>query len=87
MVRPVMPWKPRKPSRVTAAAVIVAGGPAVVGRTLEISTQAVSQWRRVPERWLDAFSRLSGVAPERLRPDLFRKTARRARLRRSRRKP
>jgi len=35
-----------------------------------ISSQAVSRWRRVPERWLDVVARVSGVPAHELRPDL-----------------
>jgi len=35
-----------------------------------ITAQSVSEWKRVPERHLQTVSRLVGVTPERLRPDL-----------------
>lgn len=36
-----------------------------------ISTAAVSQWKRVPERHVLAVSKITGIAPHDLRPDLY----------------
>jgi DNA-binding transcriptional regulator YdaS (Cro superfamily) len=48
-----------------------AGGNAGIGRQLNISGQAVSQWDRVPaERVLDV-ERISGVPRYELRPDIY----------------
>lgn len=49
-----------------------AGGPAGLARLLgQISSQAISQWRRVPaERVLDV-ERVTGVPRSQLRPDLY----------------
>jgi DNA-binding transcriptional regulator YdaS (Cro superfamily) len=48
-----------------------AGGSVGLGRSLGISSQAVSQWKRVPaERVLDV-ERASGVSRQELRPDLY----------------
>lgn len=38
-----------------------------------VTTQAVSQWKRVPERHVRAVAALLGTTPERLRPDLAEK--------------
>lgn len=36
-----------------------------------LTTQAVSQWRRVPKKHLAAVARVTGRTPEELRPDLW----------------
>jgi pyruvate kinase len=45
-----------------------------LARALGLTTGAVSQWRRVPERHLAAVARLTRVSKRRLRPDLYRET-------------
>lgn len=48
-----------------------AGGDSGLARALDISSQAVSQWKQVPaERVLDV-ERATGVSRHRLRPDLY----------------
>ncbi|MFB9952069.1 transcriptional regulator [Rhizobium puerariae] len=49
-----------------------AGGPAALAKALGgVSSQAVSQWKKVPaERVLDV-ERLTGVSRHELRPDVF----------------
>jgi DNA-binding transcriptional regulator YdaS (Cro superfamily) len=47
------------------------GGPAALGRVLGITGQAVSQWAQIPPKHIGALSRLTGVPPHKLRPDLF----------------
>lgn len=62
-----------------AKAIELVGGPSVLGRSLGISSQAVSQWRRVPaERVLDVEratadpeSGAPRVTRHELRPDLY----------------
>ena len=62
-----------------ARAVALVGGPSAVARLLSISSQAVSQWRRVPaERVLemerataDPETNLPRVTRHELRPDLY----------------
>jgi DNA-binding transcriptional regulator YdaS (Cro superfamily) len=57
-------------------AIKAAGGPVALSRALtrdldSISSQAISQWRRVPaERVIDV-ERATGVPKERLRPDIY----------------
>lgn len=48
------------------------GGPAALAKAIGgLSSQAVSQWKRVPaERVLDV-ERISGVSRHELRPDIF----------------
>lgn len=36
-----------------------------------ISTAAVSQWMRVPRRHVEAVAEVTGISPDKLRPDLF----------------
>jgi len=52
-------------------AVATAGGPAILGRHLGITSQAISQWRRVPAERVLAVVRATGLPPHRLRPDLY----------------
>lgn len=44
-----------------------------------ITSQAVSRWRRVPERWVEIVAEVSGIPAWELRPDLPRFAKRRAR--------
>jgi hypothetical protein len=54
-----------------------AGGPAKVAEHFpNLTSQAVSQWTRVPEDRLEKVSELTGYTPAQLRPDL----AQRARM-------
>jgi DNA-binding transcriptional regulator YdaS (Cro superfamily) len=46
------------------------GGPAAVGRACGVSSQAVSQWRQIPEVHCAAIERACEVPCEQLRPDL-----------------
>lgn len=48
-----------------------AGTLSSVAAHLGISRAAVSVWRKVPLRHLRAIAKLTGLPPERLRPDLF----------------
>lgn len=48
-----------------------AGGPVAIARRIERSSAAVSQWKRVPIDHVRAVAELSGIAVERLRPDVF----------------
>jgi DNA-binding transcriptional regulator YdaS (Cro superfamily) len=48
----------------------------LIARATGISRSAVSQWRRVPERHLAIVARITGISERRLRPDLYRRTAR-----------
>lgn len=42
-----------------------------VARKLEITRGAVAQWDRVPAERIGAVSRITGIPPQILRPDLF----------------
>lgn len=42
-----------------------------LAETLEISPSAISMWTRVPGERLMDVSRATGLAPEELRPDMF----------------
>ncbi len=46
------------------------GGPTVLAKYLGISASAVTQWHDVPGRHLLRASALSGIPPEKIRPDL-----------------
>lgn len=56
-----------------------AGGPAALAKAIGgVTSQAVSQWRKVPaERVLDV-ERITGVSRHKLRPDVFGARAREA---------
>lgn len=54
------------------AAIGAAGGVRPLARLLGITHQAILQWDKVPADWLLDIERLTGVARERLRPDLYR---------------
>lgn len=49
-----------------------AGGPSGLARGIGgITSQAVSQWERVPVARVKAISALTGIPPHELRPDIF----------------
>ena len=52
-------------------AVEIAGGINALARLLDISNQAVRQWRRVPAERVVDIERVTGVPRQELRPDLF----------------
>ena len=48
-----------------------AGGPAKVATHFDdLTSQAVSQWTRVPDERLEKMAELTGYSPAQLRPDL-----------------
>jgi hypothetical protein len=48
-----------------------AGGPTKVAEHFpDLTSQAVSQWTRVPENRVEGMARLTGIAPAKIRPDL-----------------
>ena len=49
-----------------------AGGPAELARKLGISSQAVSQWERIPGERTLAVEDITGIPAHELRPDLYR---------------
>lgn len=48
-----------------------AGGQASLGRALGITSQAISQWKRVPVNRALAVERLTGIPRHELRPDIW----------------
>lgn len=48
-----------------------AGGTAVLARGLNIRSQAISQWTRIPAERVLQVEKLSGVPRHLLRPDLY----------------
>jgi DNA-binding transcriptional regulator YdaS (Cro superfamily) len=51
-----------------------AGGLRALARKIGIAPQSISQWLekgQVPDRWLVAIEKATGVPREKLRPDLF----------------
>ncbi|WP_310349346.1 Cro/CI family transcriptional regulator [Methylobacterium sp. BE186] len=53
------------------SAIEKAGGPAALGRTLGISSAAISQWNVCPPLRVLAVEAASGVSRSELRPDLY----------------
>ena len=47
------------------------GGASALSAVLGVSSQAISQWRRVPPMRVRAVAEASGIADWRLRPDLY----------------
>ncbi|WP_414613958.1 transcriptional regulator [Stenotrophomonas muris] len=47
------------------------GGPAHIGRVCGVSSQAVSQWKRVPAEYVLTIEEATGVSRHDLRPDVF----------------
>jgi DNA-binding transcriptional regulator YdaS (Cro superfamily) len=56
-----------------ARAIELVGGPAALARTLGITSQAISQWERVPVERAFEVERATGgkITAEELRPDFF----------------
>lgn len=52
-------------------AIKAAGGAAALARHLGITSQAISQWDRVPVTRAAAVERLTGIPRAELRPDVF----------------
>lgn len=49
----------------------LAGGPAAVGRKINRTAAAVSQWKSIPRAHVRAVSELSGLPVSDLMPDVF----------------
>ena len=47
------------------------GGPAALGRLIGVTSQAISQWKKVPAERVLAVEVASGVSRHELRPDLY----------------
>lgn len=57
---------------ICAKAIELVGGPAKVARDIgDLTSQAVSQWKRVPPERVIAVEGLSGISRHDLRPDIF----------------
>jgi DNA-binding transcriptional regulator YdaS (Cro superfamily) len=52
-------------------ALLAAGGPTALARELGITSQAISQWLRVPATRVRDVERITGISRSELRPDLF----------------
>ena len=48
-----------------------AGGPTALARALDVSHQAVIQWKRVPVNRVLAVERITGITRYELRPDIY----------------
>lgn len=58
--------------RALTAALAAVGGPSALARLLgNITSQAVSQWRRVPATRVYAVEKATGISRRLLRPDVF----------------
>ena len=58
-------------SDIVKRAVAAAGGAAALGVALGISSQAISQWSRIPSDRIIAVEAASGIPRDELRPDLY----------------
>lgn len=56
---------------VTDRVIEKAGGPAVLAKLFAITSQAVSQWEQVPPLRVLELSRLTGIPPHEIRPDIY----------------
>jgi len=54
-------------------AIEAAGSRNRLARKIDISGQAVQQWRDVPARWIIAIEKATGIPREELRPELYRR--------------
>jgi DNA-binding transcriptional regulator YdaS (Cro superfamily) len=53
-------------------AIEVAGGPAKLAKVLGgITSQAISQWKKIPPHRVIAIEAASGISRHRLRPDIY----------------
>ncbi|MBS1056123.1 transcriptional regulator [Gluconobacter kondonii] len=62
-------------TEITLIAIQAAGGVAALARELGIKPPSVYSWRQIPPKRVQAVSRITGIPPEELRPDLFEKAA------------
>jgi len=44
-----------------------------IGRACGITKSAVYQWKKVPPHWVNAVAKITGLPPERIRPDIFKR--------------
>lgn len=54
-----------------AEAIKLAGGPRALSRKIGISSQAISQWDRIPATRVLEVERITGVSRHALRPDIY----------------
>ncbi len=57
--------------KLAQSAVAEAGGPSLVAKEIRRTRQAVEDWSRVPAEHVQALAKLSGIPPEKIRPDVF----------------
>ncbi|MCW4579630.1 transcriptional regulator [Gluconacetobacter entanii] len=55
-----------------ARAISAAGGVGSLAQRIGITTQAISQWKRIPHLRVHDVAEATGIPLEELRPDLFR---------------
>jgi Putative antitoxin of bacterial toxin-antitoxin system, YdaS/YdaT len=46
---------------------------AEVAKACGVHRAAVYQWKRVPPQWVNTVSKVLGITPERIRPDIFKR--------------
>ena len=64
---------PKKPDHVVKALFEIHGMRAKIADACGIRYQAVSAWKRVPPHWVHTVAKVTGLSPEQIRPDIFRK--------------
>jgi Putative antitoxin of bacterial toxin-antitoxin system, YdaS/YdaT len=47
------------------------GPTSVIAEACGINRQAVNQWKRVPAKWVLVVERVTGIAREKIRPDVY----------------
>jgi DNA-binding transcriptional regulator YdaS (Cro superfamily) len=62
----------RRPTVGLKAAIEAVGSARELARLLSITHQAIAQWERVPAERMLEIERVTGIARERLRPELYR---------------
>ena len=56
---------------ITQRAIDKAGGPTKISPEIGTSPQNISMWKRIPTKWCDKISQMSGIPMHELRPDVF----------------
>jgi hypothetical protein len=61
----------KSPEQICADILATRGLPSKIARACGISAQAVHQWKLVPPQWVMVVSDMIKIAPDVIRPDIF----------------